>query len=205
MTTPTSTRMWRRSAGSSISCCARCRPPGASSSTATMRSLRPPWQSGCWTPRETFSLSRARCRVECRRSRPDSAWRRVHGAAAAPSRGAGGVAAARGAQRHERAGGHRRGRITRASRPRAPHEALSEFRGVKRRMEIRGVVGGVTVYDDFAHHPTAIETTLKGLRAAPAGCADHRGRRTALQYDEARRASRTVGAGARPSPIAPGS
>jgi UDP-N-acetylmuramate: L-alanyl-gamma-D-glutamyl-meso-diaminopimelate ligase len=43
--------------------------------------------------------------------------------------------------------------------------ALKEFRGVKRRMEIRGVVGGVTVYDDFAHHPTAIETTLQGLRA----------------------------------------
>jgi UDP-N-acetylmuramate: L-alanyl-gamma-D-glutamyl-meso-diaminopimelate ligase len=43
--------------------------------------------------------------------------------------------------------------------------ALAQFRGVKRRMEIRGVVGGVTIYDDFAHHPTAIETTLKGLRA----------------------------------------
>jgi len=43
--------------------------------------------------------------------------------------------------------------------------ALSQFRGVKRRMEIRGTVGGVTVYDDFAHHPTAIETTLSGLRA----------------------------------------
>ncbi len=42
---------------------------------------------------------------------------------------------------------------------------LSEFRNVKRRMEVRGVVGGVTVYDDFAHHPTAIETTLAGLRA----------------------------------------
>jgi UDP-N-acetylmuramate: L-alanyl-gamma-D-glutamyl-meso-diaminopimelate ligase len=42
--------------------------------------------------------------------------------------------------------------------------ALGSFRGVKRRMEIRGVVGGVTVYDDFAHHPTAIETTLDGLR-----------------------------------------
>ena len=47
---------------------------------------------------------------------------------------------------------------------RAAH-ALSLFRGVKRRMEVRGVVDGVTVYDDFAHHPTAIETTLKGLRA----------------------------------------
>ena len=43
--------------------------------------------------------------------------------------------------------------------------ALNQFQGVKRRMEIRGVVDGVTVYDDFAHHPTAIETTLQGLRA----------------------------------------
>ena len=43
--------------------------------------------------------------------------------------------------------------------------ALGVFEGVKRRMEVRGVVNGVTVYDDFAHHPTAIETTLAGLRA----------------------------------------
>jgi UDP-N-acetylmuramate: L-alanyl-gamma-D-glutamyl-meso-diaminopimelate ligase len=43
--------------------------------------------------------------------------------------------------------------------------SLSAFRGVKRRMEVRGVIGGVTVYDDFAHHPTAIDTTLRGLRA----------------------------------------
>jgi UDP-N-acetylmuramate: L-alanyl-gamma-D-glutamyl-meso-diaminopimelate ligase len=49
--------------------------------------------------------------------------------------------------------------------PEQAAEALSMFRGVKRRMEVRGVVGGVTVYDDFAHHPTAIETTLAGLRA----------------------------------------
>src|SRR5271170_1863083 len=43
--------------------------------------------------------------------------------------------------------------------------ALNAFRGVKRRMEVRGVVDEVTVYDDFAHHPTAIEATLRGLRA----------------------------------------
>ncbi|HXA99804.1 MAG TPA: UDP-N-acetylmuramate:L-alanyl-gamma-D-glutamyl-meso-diaminopimelate ligase [Steroidobacteraceae bacterium] len=49
--------------------------------------------------------------------------------------------------------------------PERAAQALSLFRGVKRRMEVRGVVNGVTVYDDFAHHPTAIETTLKGLRA----------------------------------------
>jgi len=42
--------------------------------------------------------------------------------------------------------------------------ALGEYQGVKRRMELRGQVNGVTVYDDFAHHPTAIATTLQGLR-----------------------------------------
>ncbi len=44
-------------------------------------------------------------------------------------------------------------------------EALAQFSGVKRRLEVRGVVDGVTLYDDFAHHPTAIRTTLEGLRA----------------------------------------
>ena len=43
-------------------------------------------------------------------------------------------------------------------------EALSSFKNVKRRMELRGEVHGVRVYDDFAHHPTAIATTLDGLR-----------------------------------------
>jgi UDP-N-acetylmuramate: L-alanyl-gamma-D-glutamyl-meso-diaminopimelate ligase len=42
--------------------------------------------------------------------------------------------------------------------------ALGSFRNVKRRMETRGVAGGVTVYDDFAHHPTAFRVTLDGLR-----------------------------------------
>ena len=43
--------------------------------------------------------------------------------------------------------------------------ALAAFRSVKRRMELLGEVAGVSVYDDFAHHPTAIATTLEGLRA----------------------------------------
>jgi UDP-N-acetylmuramate: L-alanyl-gamma-D-glutamyl-meso-diaminopimelate ligase len=43
-------------------------------------------------------------------------------------------------------------------------QALASFQSVKRRMEVRGTVNGVTVYDDFAHHPTAIETTVGGLR-----------------------------------------
>jgi UDP-N-acetylmuramate: L-alanyl-gamma-D-glutamyl-meso-diaminopimelate ligase len=44
-------------------------------------------------------------------------------------------------------------------------EALESFEGVKRRQELLGEVNGVRVYDDFAHHPTAIDTTLSGLRA----------------------------------------
>ncbi len=43
--------------------------------------------------------------------------------------------------------------------------ALGEFKNVKRRMETRGIVNGITVYDDFAHHPTAIATTVAGLRS----------------------------------------
>jgi len=43
-------------------------------------------------------------------------------------------------------------------------DALSRFRNVRRRMEVRGERRGVTVYDDFAHHPTAIATTVAGLR-----------------------------------------
>jgi UDP-N-acetylmuramate: L-alanyl-gamma-D-glutamyl-meso-diaminopimelate ligase len=43
--------------------------------------------------------------------------------------------------------------------------ALGAFEGVKRRMEVRGIVNGISVYDDFAHHPTAIASTLEGLRS----------------------------------------
>jgi UDP-N-acetylmuramate: L-alanyl-gamma-D-glutamyl-meso-diaminopimelate ligase len=48
--------------------------------------------------------------------------------------------------------------------PRQAIESLASFQNVKRRMELRGVVNAVSVYDDFAHHPTAIATTLAGLR-----------------------------------------
>ncbi len=44
-------------------------------------------------------------------------------------------------------------------------KVLSQFKNVKRRMEVKGEANGITVYDDFAHHPTAIATTLSGLRA----------------------------------------
>lgn len=49
--------------------------------------------------------------------------------------------------------------------PQVSIAALGAFKNVKRRMEVRGEFNGVTVYDDFAHHPTAIETTVAGLRA----------------------------------------
>jgi UDP-N-acetylmuramate: L-alanyl-gamma-D-glutamyl-meso-diaminopimelate ligase len=48
-------------------------------------------------------------------------------------------------------------------------QALSTFRSVKRRLEVRAVAAGVTIVDDFAHHPTAIRETLKALRAAYPG------------------------------------
>ncbi|MEW5769118.1 MAG: UDP-N-acetylmuramate:L-alanyl-gamma-D-glutamyl-meso-diaminopimelate ligase [Pseudomonadota bacterium] len=48
-------------------------------------------------------------------------------------------------------------------------DALSRFQNVKRRMEVKGRVNDITVYDDFAHHPTAIATTVAGLRAKVGG------------------------------------
>jgi UDP-N-acetylmuramate: L-alanyl-gamma-D-glutamyl-meso-diaminopimelate ligase len=50
-------------------------------------------------------------------------------------------------------------------RPKTALAALKNFRSVKRRLEVRGQVRGITVYDDFAHHPTAIAATLEALRA----------------------------------------
>jgi UDP-N-acetylmuramate: L-alanyl-gamma-D-glutamyl-meso-diaminopimelate ligase len=128
---------------------------------------------GCWTPRESFALAKAagvggadtewsaliapgsaasRFAVLCRgKTVAEVNWpllgeHNVRNALAA-------IAAA------EHAGVH----------PTGAARALGTFRGVKRRMEIRGVVDGITVYDDFAHHPTAIATTLSGLRARVAG------------------------------------
>jgi len=57
-------------------------------------------------------------------------------------------------------------------------KALSEFPGVKRRMELRGEAAGVKVYDDFAHHPTAIATTLEGAKARMTEIAGEAGKST---------------------------
>ncbi len=118
---------------------------------------------GCWTPRETFSLSRAEADWSAA-IEPGSAWGKF---TVARQRGA--VARVKWSLLGEHNVMNALAAIAAANHVGVPPglaaQALNEFRGVKRRMEIRGVVGGITVYDDFAHHPTAIETTLKGLRA----------------------------------------
>lgn len=53
--------------------------------------------------------------------------------------------------------------------PEVAAAGLARFAGVKRRLELRGSPGGIDVYDDFAHHPTAIATTLEGLRSRAGG------------------------------------
>lgn len=52
--------------------------------------------------------------------------------------------------------------------PEAARASLLAFQGVKRRLEVRGAARGVVVYDDFAHHPTAVRATLRALRAGSA-------------------------------------
>jgi UDP-N-acetylmuramate: L-alanyl-gamma-D-glutamyl-meso-diaminopimelate ligase len=122
---------------------------------------------GCWTPRETFALRKADAEWNARIA-PGSAAGKFEvlcgGKAVAevswPLLGEHNVMnalAAIGAARHV------------GVAPERAAKALGAFSGVKRRMEIRGVVADVTVYDDFAHHPTAIETTLRGLRARVGG------------------------------------
>ncbi len=114
-------------------------------------------EMGCWTPRERFPTGT----WEARRSAVDGSAFDVYGEGHCYGRldwsqlgshnvhnGLAAIAAAR------------HGGVP----PAVAIEALARFRGVKRRLERRGEVNGITVYDDFAHHPTAIATTLDGLR-----------------------------------------
>jgi len=120
---------------------------------------------GCWTPRETFSVAHAGA---------GSDWTAVIAADSAARRFAVQFQGRTVAEvdwsllgKHNvmnalaaiAAAGHAGVDAERAAR------ALGAFSGVKRRMEVRGVVDRITVYDDFAHHPTAIAATLSGLRA----------------------------------------
>lgn len=112
-------------------------------------------EQGCWTPVEYFGI--------------ESGWHtRLHGNNTGIYLGVGN----QGSLQWDLLGEHNRMNAL-AALIAARHagvsvniglEALAQFRNVKRRMEVRGTVNGITVYDDFAHHPTAIQTTLDGLR-----------------------------------------
>jgi UDP-N-acetylmuramate: L-alanyl-gamma-D-glutamyl-meso-diaminopimelate ligase len=67
--------------------------------------------------------------------------------------------------------------------PAVAAKALGQFQNVKRRMEVRGIVRGITVYDDFAHHPTAIRTTIDGLRDRLDADAATRGQRILAVFE----------------------
>ena len=118
---------------------------------------------GCWTPREGFTRRSAdaqtRCGPRVRRapttSRGSRCWR-------AASRAARCSWSLIGAHNMENA----LAAIAAARHAGVPVEhaieALQSFTGIARRMQLRGEVNGVRVYDDFAHHPTAIATTIDG-------------------------------------------
>jgi UDP-N-acetylmuramate: L-alanyl-gamma-D-glutamyl-meso-diaminopimelate ligase len=118
---------------------------------------------GCWTPRETFGLNEASLDWSAHIAKGSAATRfTVHFAGRA-------AAAVEWSLLGEHNVMNALAAISAAHHvgvsPERAAVALNTFRGVKRRMEVRGVIDGVTIYDDFAHHPTAIETTLHGLRA----------------------------------------
>jgi UDP-N-acetylmuramate: L-alanyl-gamma-D-glutamyl-meso-diaminopimelate ligase len=116
---------------------------------------------GCWTATESFSQDRPGAQWQARLLAADGSHFEVlhEGKAAGQVRwsqiglhNVNNALAAIAAARHA------------GVPPEQSMAALGFFQGVKRRMEVRGSVAGITVYDDFAHHPTAIATTLQGLR-----------------------------------------
>jgi len=115
-------------------------------------------EMGCWTPVERFSAS------------ADAPW----GGRLQPGRGFdlvhpdGGITAVEWSLSGQHNAENGVAAMLAARHAGVPLEsaaaALASFRGVRRRMELRGEVHGIRVYDDFAHHPTAIRMTLEGLR-----------------------------------------
>jgi UDP-N-acetylmuramate: L-alanyl-gamma-D-glutamyl-meso-diaminopimelate ligase len=116
---------------------------------------------GCWTPVETFGIGQGDWRAELIAAdgsvfavyRGDTLLGEAHWSLLGRHSVMNALAAL--------AAAHAAG-----ADPRALLPAFASFESVKRRMEVVGEVGGVRVYDDFAHHPTAIATTLAGLRAS---------------------------------------
>lgn len=124
---------------------------------ATGNSLKRVLERGCWTPQEWFN--------------DDAGWR------AGEASAEGGFAVSLAGKEIGRTtlalpGAHNRANALAAIAaarhagvsPQIALQSVERFQGVKRRLEVRGTVRGVTVYDDFAHHPTAIAATIEGLR-----------------------------------------
>ncbi|MBK8065722.1 MAG: UDP-N-acetylmuramate:L-alanyl-gamma-D-glutamyl-meso-diaminopimelate ligase, partial [Betaproteobacteria bacterium] len=122
---------------------------------------------GCWTPVERFGLLRDGMADDAF----DWGARLLHGDGSAFAVFRGGLAV--GEVQWSMLGNHNvlNGLAALAAcnavgvDPAGVMSALAGFRSVKRRLEVLGTANGITVYDDFAHHPTAIRTTLEGLRA----------------------------------------
>jgi UDP-N-acetylmuramate: L-alanyl-gamma-D-glutamyl-meso-diaminopimelate ligase len=121
------------------------------------------FRMGCWTRMETTSLKgEANSYWQARLLRPDGAVFEV-------CKGGG----LRGTVHWELTGTHNvRNALAAIAaachagvEPEKAVAALCHFKNVKRRLEVRATVNGITLYDDFAHHPTAIASTLEGLKA----------------------------------------
>src|SRR5690606_11445801 len=154
-TTPTSSRTWPRSSASSTTWCAPCRAPAGSSSTAKTRTwprcwrwaAGPRWRPSAWSARLLAADGSQFVVLHDGREVASVHW---------PLLGRHNVLNALAALAAAHAVG---------VSPADVAPALAGFHSVKRRLEVLGTPAGVTVYDDFAHHPTAIRTTLEGLRA----------------------------------------
>ncbi len=119
-------------------------------------------EMGCWTPRQVFGLSGVNRNWSARLISADGSRFELLrdnnevGEGCWSQYGAHNVANALGAL----AAAHHAGVPVATGLT-----ALAEFKGVKRRLEVRGRINGITLYDDFAHHPTAIRATIAALRA----------------------------------------
>src|SRR5262249_30607642 len=113
-------------------------------------------ERGCWTPVERFGVSDGWSASPVERGRFQILRNgETQGVLNAPLQGEHNLSNALAAIAAAQASG---------LDPGAAIAALERFKGVRRRMELRGTAGGVAVWDDFAHHPTAIATTVSGLR-----------------------------------------
>lgn len=144
----------------------RCVPGGGRILTPTAsEAIEQTLAMGCWTPRQTLALDEAgdwradlldAAGGHWRLTAPDGSHHEVHWSLQGLHNVANGLAAVAAV---DHAGLDVADAVS----------ALGEFRGVRRRLELLGSPRGVRVYDDFAHHPTAIRTTLEGLRNARTG------------------------------------